>query len=53
MIALSSAARVYLACGVTDMRKGMVGLAMIVQQSLTEDLRLPRAPGRADQTDLA
>jgi transposase len=37
MIALSSAARVYLACGVTDMRKGMVGLAMIVQQSLTED----------------
>ena len=37
MIALSSSARVYLACGVTDMRKGMVGLAMIVQQSLTED----------------
>ena len=37
MIALSSSARVYLACGVTDMRKGMVGLAMIVQHSLTED----------------
>ena len=37
MIALSSSARVYLACGVTDMRKGMVGLAMIVQQRLTED----------------
>ena len=25
--------RVYLACGVTDMRKGMVGLAMLVQQT--------------------
>lgn len=37
MIALSSSARVYLACGATDMRKGMVGLAMIVQQTLTED----------------
>src|SRR5487761_2771273 len=37
MIALSASARVYLACGVTDMRKGMMGLAMIVQQSLTED----------------
>ena len=37
MIALSSSARVYLACGVTDMRKGMVGLAMLVQQSLAED----------------
>jgi transposase len=37
MIALSASARVYLACGVTDMRKGMVGLAMIVQQTLTKD----------------
>ena len=37
MIALSPALRVYLACGVTDMRKGMVGLAMLVQQSLAED----------------
>ena len=37
MISLSASARVYLACGVTDMRKGMVGLAMIVQQTLTED----------------
>jgi len=26
-----------LACGVTDMRKGMIGLAMLVQQSLGED----------------
>ena len=31
MIALASGLRVYLACGVTDMRKGMTGLAMLVQ----------------------
>ena len=37
MIALSPSARVYLACGVTDMRKGAVGLAMLVQQGLSED----------------
>ena len=37
MIAVSPSVRVYLACGITDMRKGMVGLAMVVQQSLTED----------------
>jgi transposase len=37
MIALPPGVRVYLACGVTDMRKGMVGLAMLVQQGLAED----------------
>lgn len=37
MIALAPGLRVYLACGVTDMRKGMVGLAMLVQQGLGED----------------
>ena len=37
MIALSPSASVYLACGVTDMRKGAVGLAMLVQQTLTEN----------------
>lgn len=37
MIALPPDVRVYLACGVTDMRKGMVGLAMLVQQGLAED----------------
>ena len=37
MIALPPGERVYLACGVTDMRKGMVGLAMLVQQGLAED----------------
>jgi hypothetical protein len=33
MITLASGLRVYLACGVTDMRKGMVGLSMLVQQT--------------------
>ena len=37
MIALTSGVRVYLACGVTDMRKGMTGLAMLVQQGLAAD----------------
>ncbi len=37
MIALASGVRVYLACGVTDMRRGMVGLAMLVQQGLDAD----------------
>ena len=37
MISLASGLHIYLACGVTDMRKGMVGLAMLVQQSLAED----------------
>jgi transposase len=37
MIALASGVRVYLACGTTDMRKGMTGLAMLVQQTLAED----------------
>jgi transposase len=37
MITLASGLRIYLACGVTDMRKGMTGLAMLVQQSLAED----------------
>jgi transposase len=34
MITLASGLPVYLACGVTDMRKGMVGLSMLVQQTL-------------------
>jgi transposase len=29
--------RVFLACSVTDMRKGMIGLAMLVQQGLADD----------------
>ena len=36
MIALSPGARVYLACGITDMRRGMASLAMLVQQALLE-----------------
>ena len=34
MIALAPGVRVYLAGGATDMRKGMAGLAMLVQQGL-------------------
>ena len=34
MIALSPGARVYVACGTTDMRRGMASLAMLVQQAL-------------------
>ena len=29
--------RVYLACGVTDMRRGMPGLALLVQEGLKRD----------------
>jgi len=37
MISLPAGVRVYLACGVTDLRKGFDGLAMLVQQQLRED----------------
>ena len=37
MISLPSGARVWLACGRTDMRKGIDGLAMLAQQVLAED----------------
>ena len=37
MIVLPSGAHVWLACGYTDMRKGMDGLAMLAQQVLAED----------------
>lgn len=37
MIAVPPGVRAYLACGVTDMRKGMAGLAMLVQQALADD----------------
>jgi transposase len=37
MITLPSGVRVWLACGHTDMRKGMDGLAMLAQQVLNED----------------
>jgi transposase len=37
MIALPSGVRVWLACGYTDMRKGMDGLAMLAQQALEQD----------------
>src|SRR5919205_178663 len=37
MIAPPSGVRIYLACGHTDMRKGMDSLAMLVQQVLSQD----------------
>ena len=37
MISLPSGVRVWLACGSTDMRKGMDGLAMLAQQVLEAD----------------
>lgn len=37
MIALPPGARVWLACGVTDMRRGMPGLALLAQQGLGRD----------------
>jgi transposase len=37
MIAAPPGVRIYLACGTADMRKGMAGLAMLVQQALAED----------------
>jgi transposase len=37
VIALPTGARIYLACGATDMRKGFDGLAMLAQQALQQD----------------
>ena len=37
MLSLPTAVRVYLACGVTDMRKSIDGLSAVVQQQLRED----------------
>jgi transposase len=37
MISFPSAARIWIACGATDMRKGFDGLAAIVQLQLLED----------------
>jgi transposase len=58
MIALQSDVRVYLACGYTDMRKGMQGLAMLVQQVLAEDpfngaVRVPWPPRQSFEAGVA
>jgi len=37
MIAPPVGLRIYLACGATDMRKGMTGLAMLVQEGLAQN----------------
>ena len=45
MIPIPAGVRVWLATGVTDMRRGMQGLALTVQESLKRDPRIP--PGWA------
>jgi transposase len=37
MIALPSGTRIWIACGVTDLRNGFDGLAALIQTQLTED----------------
>lgn len=37
MIALPPATRVWLACGATDMRKGMCGLAVMAQEAMKQN----------------
>ena len=37
MISFPSGVRIYIACGLTDMRKGFPGLSMLVQDILKED----------------
>ena len=37
MISIPAGSRIYLACGVTDMRKGFDGLSMLVQDVLKQD----------------
>jgi transposase len=38
MIALPAGTQIWIACGVTDLRKGFDGLAALVQMQLTEDI---------------
>ncbi len=42
MIGPGTGVRVYLACGVTDMRKGIVGLAALAQDHLHQKPTEPR-----------
>ncbi len=42
MIAPGAGVRVYLACGVTDMRKGIEGLAAIAQDVLARIAAIPQ-----------
>lgn len=37
MIALPPSTRIWLACGTTDMRKGMCGLSVLVQETLKQN----------------
>jgi len=59
MIPVPTGARVWLASGHTDMRRGFDGLALAVQETLKRrssqrpSVRVPWAPGRADQDFMA
>ena len=58
MIPMPSGVRVWLATGHTDMRGGMQGLALQVQEQLKRDprrrsLHFPRAQGRSGEGPLA
>ena len=37
MITVPAGVRIYLACGVTDMRRGFDGLSMLAQETLKQD----------------
>ena len=58
MIGPGTGVRVYLACGVTDMRKGITGLAAAgaagpePEPDVGRGLRLSRPPGRSDQASV-
>jgi transposase len=43
MMALPPSTRVFLACGTTDMRKGIDGLAVLAQQVLEESIHPTKA----------
>jgi transposase len=59
MIPVPTGVRVWIATGHTDMRRGMRGLALQVQEGLGRDpfagdvFCVPRPAGFADQSDLA
>ena len=48
MIPVPSGVRVWMATGHTDMRRGMHGLALQVQESLKRDPQYPSGEGRLD-----
>jgi hypothetical protein len=56
MIPVPTGVKVWIATGVTDLRRGMNGLTLQVQEALKREgrsLRLSRTPRRSDQGALA